>query len=163
MLAGAQPGARGCLAAFWRSQVRGESTPAAFSFSSIHLLTSSARLSRFSCALAFSVRIQHSRAARECVIGSEFATGALGTSLAVGPVASVSQPASASAQAINSTTRAAKRLRNFTTTDCIACFLKNRFLLMVAPGGGGYLPEKIDIRNGIKRGLTIACVTVNRR
>jgi hypothetical protein len=35
-------------------------------------------------------------------------------------------------------------------------------LLMVAPRGGGYLPEKIDIRNGIKRGLTIACVTVNR-
>jgi hypothetical protein len=30
------------------------------------------------------------------------------------------------------------------------------------PGGGGYLPEKIDICNGIKRGLTIACLTVNR-
>jgi len=110
--------------------------------------------------LAFSVRIQHSRAARECVIGSEFATGAvegavLGTSPAAGPVASVSQPASVSAQAMNS-------MRNFTTTGCIARFLKNRFLLMVAPGGGGYLPEKIDIRNGIKRALTIACVTVNR-
>ena len=56
-------------------QVRGDGAPAAFIFSSMHLLTSSARLSRFSCALPFSVRIQHSRAARECVIGSEFVTG----------------------------------------------------------------------------------------
>ena len=124
MLAGARPGARGCPKGFLRPQVRGEGAPAAFIFSSMHLLTSSARLSRFSCALLFSVRIQHSRAAREWVIGSEFATGrclmsaallrsglievtALGASSAVGPLPSVSQPASVSAQAVNRTKRPA--------------------------------------------------------
>ena len=125
MLTGARPGARGCRKAL-KSQVRGEGAPAAFIFSSMHLLTISARLSRFSCALPFSVRIQHSRAARECVIGSEFVTGpacirgaspsglagatAVVASPLVGPVESVSQPASPSAQAVSKTTRAVEEL-----------------------------------------------------
>jgi hypothetical protein len=73
---------------------------------------------------------------------------ALGASPAAGLVASVSQPASANAQAVTSTTRAAKTLRNFTTTDCISRFFKDGFLLIGRPGGGGYLPEKFDMRNG---------------
>src|SRR5262249_3827980 len=109
----------------------------------MHLFTSSARLSRFSCALPFSVRIQHSRAARECVIGwggSAYGLAEvtdLGASAAGGLVASVSQAGSASAQAVNRTTRAAKRLRNFTITDCISRFPKIGFLLMVAQGAAG--------------------------
>jgi hypothetical protein len=42
-------------------------------------------------------------------------------------------------------------------------FLKNRISIGGRPGGGGYLPEKFEIRNGIKTGFTIACVTMNSR
>src|SRR5512136_1800717 len=101
----------------------------------MHLFTRSARLSRSSRELPFSVLIQHSRAARERVIGSVSRTGsdglaawilgvsvlgaiaisALGASAAVGPVPSVEQAASASAQAPNSVMCAAekKNLRVF--------------------------------------------------
>src|SRR4029078_4258680 len=51
-------------------QVCGAAAPAALSLSSMHLFTTSARLSRSWWGLAFSVRIQHSRAARARVIGS---------------------------------------------------------------------------------------------
>src|SRR5215467_12821852 len=88
---------------------------------------------------------------------------ALGASPAVGLVASVSQPASANAQAVTSTTRAVKRLRNFTTTDCISRFSKDRISIDGRPRGGGYLPEKFEMRNGNQNGFTIAWVTVNPR
>jgi|SRR5262249_53282953 len=92
----------------------------------MHLLTRSARLSRSSWALPFSVRIQHSRAARDRVIGSALRAGsgglvawvliaatsglaaagaALGASAAVGPVVSVSQAPSASAHETSSAKR----------------------------------------------------------
>src|SRR5262249_17510411 len=93
----------------------------------MHLLTRSARLSRSSWGLRFSVRIQHSRAARDRVIGSASCTGsggvavwflitttsgfaaadsALGASAAaVGPFPSVSQAASASALETSKTKR----------------------------------------------------------
>src|SRR5262245_1279433 len=98
----------------------------------MHLSTRSARLSRFSCALPFSVRIQHSRAAREWVICPEFATGvcvrgvsavtALGASPALGPIALFTQPVSASVQASNKRTCAEMGRRGFTTADFIQCF-----------------------------------------
>jgi len=73
MLASAPVGARGCQRAPGSgTQVLGGAVPVAFIFSSMHLLTRSARLSRFSRAPLFSVRIQHSRAARVRVIGSAF-------------------------------------------------------------------------------------------
>jgi hypothetical protein len=102
----------------------------AFIFSSMHLLTRSARLSRLSRALLFSVRIQHSRAARVRVIGSPFRAGsagreawaavvstsglvdetvARGASTAVGPMPSVSQPASMKPHATSNPKREAKK------------------------------------------------------
>ena len=79
MLASASIGARGCQRAPGiRTQVLGGTVPVVFIFSSMHLLTRSARLSRFSRALLFSVRIQHSRAARVRVIGSAFRAGSPG-------------------------------------------------------------------------------------
>ena len=73
MLASASIGARGCRPGprNW-PQVLGGGATVVFIFSSMHLFTRSARLSRFSRALLFSVRIQHSRAARVRVIGSAF-------------------------------------------------------------------------------------------
>src|SRR5262249_40323340 len=106
----------------------------------MHLLTRSARLSRSSWALPFSVRIQHSRAARDRVIGSALRAGsgglvawvliaatsglaaagaALGASAAVGPVVSVSQAPSASAhetslaKRVTDTNRLEERLKKF--------------------------------------------------
>ena len=102
---------RGYQARLWdRRQVFGEDGRDAFIFSSIHLLTTSARLSRFSRAPVFSVRIQHSRAARVS-----------GPSAAIGPVPLVWQAASVSAQAANSARRATER-RTLKTTDFISSF-----------------------------------------
>src|SRR5258707_6740406 len=64
MLTGAPAGARGYGRDEDNRQVFGGGASAAFIFSSMHLLTTSARLSRSSWALPFSVFIQHSRAAR---------------------------------------------------------------------------------------------------
>jgi hypothetical protein len=80
----------------------------------MHLFTRSARLSRFSRALVFSVRIQHSRAARECVIGPEFATG-----VCVRGVTALVQPVSGSVQANNKRTSVPMRRRSFTTVNFI--------------------------------------------
>src|SRR5512143_807952 len=128
-------------------QVFGAVPPAALSFSSMHLFTRSARLSRSSWALAFSVRIQHSRAARARVIGSGSAAGsagfaacvlavsglgavsglleaacALGASAAAGPVPSVSQAVSVSAAASTARLAAARILRTFEIETFIHAF-----------------------------------------
>src|SRR5262249_44639989 len=137
-----------------RPQVLGEGVAAAFIFSSMHLLTRSARLSRFSWALPFSVRIQHSRAARVRVIGvasltasggregwtvSGAASGSTET-VAVGPVPLVWQAASARTQAERNATRVAKD-RTLQITSFICAFRKY-------PGGAAaYLPEKTRLRN----------------
>ena len=55
---------------------------AAFIFSSMHLFDEIGALVEILVRLAFSVRIQHSRAARACVIGS-WISGGLGAGLAV--------------------------------------------------------------------------------
>ena len=80
MLARAAPNARGGRE---RAQVFGAVEVAALSLSSMHLLTRSARLSRFSRTPAFSVFIQHSRAARARVIGSDSSSGSAGRATCV--------------------------------------------------------------------------------
>src|SRR5690348_7981934 len=104
----------------------------------MHLFTRSARFSRSSRGLPFSVRIQHSRAARACVIGSASAPGsaglaacvlgasgfagsavglaettaAFGASAAAGPLPSVSQAASVVVAAARTAARNnARRIR----------------------------------------------------
>src|SRR5262245_66621003 len=73
MLASAPVGARGCQRAPGSgTQVLGGAVPVAFIFSSMHLLTRFGRLSRFSRAPLFSVRIQPSRAAPLPLIFSAF-------------------------------------------------------------------------------------------
>src|SRR6185369_17203451 len=89
---------------------------AAFSFSSMHLLTMSARFSRSPLALPFSVFIQHSLAARERVIGG---SGGL-AAWAEGPGPVVSQPASrtpAAAASANARSRANRVGEG--TVDCL--------------------------------------------
>src|SRR6476660_9233415 len=123
-------------------QVFGAAAPAALSLSSMHLFTTSARLSRSWWGLAFSVRIQHSRAARARVIGSPSSAAAagltacvggvsgleavdsglgeaacaFGASAADGPVPSVSHAASASA-AVNTVRLAAARIVRIVETE----------------------------------------------
>src|SRR5690348_1615776 len=135
----------------------------------MHLLTTSARLSRSSRELPFSVRIQHSRAARDRVIGSASRTGsrglvacvvtavtsglaaagsALGASAAVGPVPSVSQAATASAH---------EKSKAKCVIARILSALKRREFIRRIPNveldgahrypGPGYLPEMTHTRN----------------
>jgi hypothetical protein len=143
--------------------------PAPFIFSSMHLLTTSARLSRSSRLLPFSVRIQHSRAARDRVMGSALRTGsgglvacvvtmgtsgllavgsALGASAAVGPVPSVSQEATASVHEMSKAKRViAMILPAFKLREFIRRIPDIELKVTQRWPGPGYLPEMTNIRN----------------
>ena len=101
---------------------------AVFILSSMHLLTRSARLSISRLALPFSVFIQHSEAARECVIGGSGGLAASGA----GPLPVVSQPASSAAAAAIS----AKARRRATTVrgSCFNTVMVSRSKNHLPPG-----------------------------
>ena len=179
MLADARPGARGCLTAFWRSLASGRgytSRLQLFVDALVHefgaLIEIFVRAAFFGPHPAFScsARVRHWRgicdrrrltSRRFCVrpgrsdgSGRVSCCGAGGVGLAT-----------AECQRTGGKQHDArsKEIAELDDYRLHATLSEDRISIGGRPGGGGYLPEKFEIRNGIKTGFTIACVTMNPR
>ena len=173
MLADARPGARGCLTAFWRSLASGRgytSRLQLFVDAPVHefgaLIEIFVRAAFFGPHPTFSrsARVRHWRGIcdrrrltprRFCVRpGRSDGSGRVSCCGAGGVGLATAKCQRTGGKQHDARSKEIAELDNYRLHATLS---EDR----ICPGGGGYLPEKFEIRNGIKTGFTIACVTMN--